>query len=67
MRCQTGDLIDSVEETVTAGTSALSYDEQTGRYTYVWKTDKAWARSCRELQIKFIDGESYAARFTIGR
>src|SRR5207245_189171 len=34
---------DAVEQTVNAGASSLSYDASTDQYTYVWKTDKAWA------------------------
>lgn len=47
---------DPVEETVTAGGSALSYDPATELYTYVWKTQKAWAGTCRRLELKFTDG-----------
>ena len=56
---------DTIQETVSAGTSGLSYDPDTDRYTYVWKTDKAWGGSCRELQIKLTDGEVYTSRFTL--
>jgi hypothetical protein len=65
MQCATGEAIDTIEETVSVGGSSLSYDTTTGLYTYVWKTDKAWANSCRELQVKLNDGEMYTARFTL--
>jgi hypothetical protein len=55
--CTTGP-VDAVEETVTAGGSTLSYDATTGQYIYVWKTDKAWAASCRQLVVKLADGTS---------
>jgi hypothetical protein len=29
----------------------------------VWKTDKAWAGTCRQLQLKFIDGSTQTANF----
>lgn len=45
-----------VEETVNAGASSLSYDGSIDQYNYVWKTDKAWAGSCRELTVALIDG-----------
>jgi hypothetical protein len=67
MQCVTGETIASVEETVNAGGSSLSYDAVTGIYTYVWKTDQAWANSCRELQLMLNDGEVYKARFTMRR
>ena len=55
---------DAIEETVTAGNSALSYDAGTGKYIYVWKTDKAWIGTCRQLQIKFADGTTRLANFS---
>jgi Chitobiase/beta-hexosaminidase C-terminal domain len=38
----------------------LSYDALSGQYTYVWKTDKAWANQCRQLVIGLNDGTSRA-------
>jgi hypothetical protein len=56
--------VDDIEETVTAGSSALSYDATTDMYTYVWKTDKAWAATCRQLMMKFKDGSDHRATFS---
>jgi hypothetical protein len=67
MACSSGSVQDAVEETVTAGGSSLSYDPTTGQYIYVWKTDKAWAGSCRQLQVKFADGSVRVANFTFSR
>ncbi len=50
-------------ETVSANTSSLSYDAATGRYLYVWKTDAAWAGTCRELNVRLADGTSHRASF----
>jgi uncharacterized protein len=52
-----------LEEVVTAGSSGLSYDATTGTYTYVWKTDKAWAKTCRQLTLGLNDGTLYQADF----
>jgi hypothetical protein len=52
-----------IEETVTAGNSSLQYDPGTQRYIYVWKTDKAWAGTCRQLLVKLIDGTEHIALF----
>ena len=62
MSCQANTVQDPVEETVTAGNSSLSYSSD-GQYNYVWKTDKAWANSCRQLQLKFADGSTQVANF----
>ena len=52
-----------IEATVTAGGSSLSYDPSTGTYIYVWKTDKAWAGTCRQLNLKLIDDTTHVANF----
>jgi hypothetical protein len=66
-QCVTGAPIDAIEETVTAGENSLTYDVASGRYIYVWKTEKAWAGSCRLLQVRLADGELYTARFTMSK
>jgi predicted outer membrane repeat protein len=65
--CNPGDPTDSVTETVSAGSSSLSYDASTGQYTYVWKTDKAWANTCRTLTLTFTDGTTQKASFKFTR
>jgi hypothetical protein len=61
--CDTSTPIDTVEQTVSAGESSPSYDPVTGLYTYVWKTDKNWANSCRMLTIILDDGSMHQAAF----
>jgi hypothetical protein len=63
MACNATSATDPIEQTVTAGSSGLSYDPTSGLYTYVWKAEKAWARTCRRLTIRFIDGREYLALF----
>jgi predicted extracellular nuclease len=63
--CTTLAPIGAAEETATAGSSGLSYDPLTDTYTYVWKTDKAWAGTCRQLLVKMADGTTYAANFRL--
>jgi hypothetical protein len=52
-----------IEQTVTAGGSSLNYDVAAGQYIYVWKTEKAWAGTCRQLVIKLNDGTYHRANF----
>ena len=35
----------------------------TGQYRYTWKTDKAWANTCRKLVIRLADGTEHTALF----
>ncbi len=50
--------------TDTPGNSGLSYDPRTDTYTYVWKTEKAWAGTCRRLIVGFADGSVRTADFS---
>ena len=52
---------DGIEETASPGASTLSYDAASDTYTYVWKTDKAWAATCRQLVLKLADGSVHRA------
>jgi probable HAF family extracellular repeat protein len=61
--CDSGAPLDDVEQTVAAGSSSLSYDPSSGQYTYVWKTDKTWALTCRQLVINLVDGTEQTANF----
>jgi hypothetical protein len=63
LACTTTTLLDVIESTFTAGSSSLSYDASTDRYTYVWKTNKAWGDTCRQLIVELNDGASYVANF----
>lgn len=65
--CTSGDPTDAIEETVTAGSSGLSYAAGSNRYQYTWKTNKAWAGTCRELVIVLNDKTSHVARFDFKR
>lgn len=60
--CGSGNPTDSIEETVTAGGSTLTYDVTTDQYKYVWKTDKTW-KGCRQLLLQFTDGTTKTALF----
>jgi hypothetical protein len=65
--CASSSPEDQVSETVTAGKSSLSWDAATNLYTYIWKTDKAWAATCRTLTLRFSDGTEASASFKFTR
>ncbi len=62
MACDSTDPIDAIEQSVSASSSGLTYEAATARYTYVWKTDKAWT-GYRQLVVKFDDGTIQRANF----
>jgi hypothetical protein len=63
--CDASASVDSVEQTLASSSSGLSYDPVTGQYAYVWKTDKTWTGTCRELVLRLIDGTERRARFQL--
>lgn len=54
-------------ETLTSGTSGLKYDATADQYNYTWKTQTAWANTCRMLTVKLNDGTSKTALFKFTR
>jgi hypothetical protein len=61
--CDSSAPVDGIEETLTAGASSLAYDAASDLYSYVWKTDKTWAGSCRQLVLALVDGTFRRANF----
>jgi hypothetical protein len=57
--------VDGLELTLTAGNSSLSYDPVANQYVYVWKTDKSWAGTCRQLVVQLNDGTYHRANFKL--
>ncbi len=62
--CDSTAEVDGTTSTVTAGSTGLTFDATTNQYSYVWKTDKSWANTCRQLVVKLIDGTVHRANFT---
>ena len=61
--CASGAPIDAIEEETTSN-SGLTYDATTNQYKYTWKTQKAWAGTCRQLKVTLADGSMHTALFT---
>ncbi len=54
---------DDIEQTTTTN-AGLTYDASSGLYTYVWKTQKSWAGTCRQFNLGLNDGSSHTALFS---
>jgi hypothetical protein len=52
-----------ITETVTAGSSSLSYSASSDQYNYIWKTESSWAGTCRQLVVQLNDGSIHRANF----
>ena len=61
--CNSSDPAVDLEETVTAGSSSLTYNPITDLYIYVWKTEPGWAGTCRQLVVQLNDGSIHRANF----
>jgi alpha-tubulin suppressor-like RCC1 family protein len=62
--CRTMDPSDNLQPTQAAGKSGLTYDPSSDQYTYVWKSEKAWAGTCRYLSLRLTDGTEHLAAFS---
>jgi probable HAF family extracellular repeat protein len=65
--CDTTAAAHRVEETVNAKSSGLIFDLVTQRYTYLWKTERSWVGSCRELVLRLDDGQERLVRLRLMR
>ena len=63
--CNSGLPTDDIEETANPGQASLTYDATTGWYTYVWKTDRTWSGTCRQLTVVLNDGTEHDAVFRL--
>ena len=63
INCTTSASTDGIEQTLSPGASGLTYDSLTDTYSYVWKTVKAWAGTCRQLDLRLDDGTVHRASF----
>jgi VCBS repeat-containing protein len=67
--CVSGAALDDIESTVSAGGSSLSYNPTVnppaGQYVYVWKTEKSWAGTCRQFDLKLRGGTTHSAKFKL--
>jgi microsomal dipeptidase-like Zn-dependent dipeptidase len=64
--CTAADSGDLVEVPVSyPGASQFGYDAGTNLYQFNWKTEKAWANSCRRLLVRLDDGTVHTAEFRL--
>jgi hypothetical protein len=61
--CPSSAPFDDIDQTVTASSNSLNYDPATDQYNFVWKTNKAWAGTCRQLVVRLLDGTDHLANF----
>ena len=59
-----GGQVDAIEETEPGYSATLRYSAGSDQYTYVWKTSRSWAGTCRRLVLNFVDGSVRTAEFT---
>ena len=62
--CQTLDPVGVDEPARTPGSSAVSYDDRSDRYTYPWSTSALWSGTCREFTLGLRDGSTHLAYFS---
>jgi hypothetical protein len=50
-------------EPTTLGPEGFTYDPLLDQYKWVWKTDRRWMGTCRQLVVRFRDGTEKRANF----
>jgi hypothetical protein len=65
--CGSTSPIDTIETTTSTGSSGLSYNASSDEYTYMWKTNKDWKGTCRQLTLELADGDVVTALFKFGK
>lgn len=63
LACSSSQQTNTIEETVSVTSNGLTYDAVTDVYQFVWKSEKSWTGSCRQLSLMFADGTEYRATF----
>jgi hypothetical protein len=61
--CNTGVPLDNTEQTVDWDRSNLLYRADTGNYVFGWKSNPAWAGTCRQLVFRLDDGTTHRVNF----
>jgi len=61
--CDASEPGSTINQTVNAGGSSLSYSTTTDQYSYVWRTENAWRGTCRMFVLKLTDGSEHYAKF----
>jgi hypothetical protein len=51
------------EDTTAAGSTQVRWDAAAQQFVYNWKTNRAWAGTCRVLELTLNDGTRQAAMF----
>jgi predicted extracellular nuclease len=59
--CDTGEVLGTPLPIANPGGSSMSYGG--GKYNDVWKTEKSWSGTCRQLIVKLIDSTEHLANF----
>jgi hypothetical protein len=67
MRCGGGDTELVARAAQSKKRPAFEYDRRSDKYVMLWKTDKKWAGTCRDLVLKLDDGSVHTARFEFAK
>jgi hypothetical protein len=63
IKCPSGAPTGPESPTASQNGIGLTYDPQNDVYTYRWQTTQQWRGSCRQFQLRLIDGSTYRADF----
>jgi hypothetical protein len=61
--CRTHEPRGAWEPAAALGSKPILHPKRSDRYLFPWKTQRAWAGTCRELSLDLVDGSAHAAWF----
>ncbi|HVT38644.1 MAG TPA: PxKF domain-containing protein, partial [Gemmatimonadaceae bacterium] len=62
--CPVGAVTNPISQVEDTG-PGLQFKKASGRYVYLWRTDEAWAGTCRVFTLTLVDGTTHQASFKI--
>lgn len=65
--CSSSTSAEPLEDIDMPGKSQMTYDAASDRYHFNWKTDKAWAGTCRIFVLTLKDGTEHVAYFNFAK
>ena len=63
LSCSSSAPLDAIETTVNMDAQTFTYDAGSNTYTWVWKTPKDYAGTCKRLVLRFANGSDHTVDF----
>ena len=65
--CKTLERVGEPEPARSVASGGVHRRSKSAPYAYLWKTERLWAGTCRQLTLELVDGSEHRANFAFGR